>query len=806
MFSRATSYTQATLLSMVAVVLIAAPGLAQPASSSDASVPQSEAVVEDIIVTARKRDETSLQSPVVLTGVGAPEIRRRSITNVDAVARVVPQLVVGPDTGTQGGTISLRGISGPNQNTFGEQAVAFNIDGVPISKSAVRRMGETDIQQIEVLKGPQALFYGKNSPGGIITIRTADPTPSLEAKASVGYEFYAREKRVEGYVSGPVTSTLGVRVAGYFSDSDGAVKNELPANAFLASSVPDRLPGGRDYAARLTLKWEPSEKFNLRLKGTYGRVQDTGATGRLQKIGCTFGTPQTGALSDCTADDRTSNGAPGPLVVGAGKYFRNGENYTDQDQQLASLEMNYQLSDHIELSSVTGFYRFGLSLAGNYSTDYALDLASAQRLTNREVSQEFRIRTNYDGPVNFMAGGFISDTHQYSYGNTFLYAAEQSAVPLLIAAGRPGLLRSLNIVSAVELMQDGRAYSGFGQMSFKPIPTFEITAGARYSYEHKELPLVKSGLGRTVNLDNSTIVQPPVSRKRWTDVSPEVTLSYRPTSELNFFASYKEGFLSGGFNAQAGSFTAGDISYDPETIKGFEAGAKALLLDNRLRLNFAAYTYRANGIQVANTVNAVQFIRNAAAVRIRGFEGDLNYATPIEGLSLTGAVSYNQGNYISFPNAPCYTGQTPAQGCTLNPVSRGNEQNLSGRPLIQTPKWAGNIGFNYEHPLGSTKKIGLSSNVSYSGSYFADAFEDPRGKMPQYALVDASFRLAQADDRWELALIGRNLTDRRYWTTALDISFTGRGTGTAGGIRSDKEAALSRGRELMLRYTMMFGR
>jgi len=172
----------------------------------------------DIIVTARKRDETSLAVPVVVSAVGSAELNRRAINNLDGIARIVPQLLIGPQGGSvQGGNIAIRGISGPDSNPFGDQAVSFNVDGVQVAKASVRRMSDIDIAQVEVLKGPQALFFGKNSPAGIVSIRTADPTAAFEAKIMGGYEFHAREKRLEGYVSGPLSDTLGVRLAGFCS-------------------------------------------------------------------------------------------------------------------------------------------------------------------------------------------------------------------------------------------------------------------------------------------------------------------------------------------------------------------------------------------------------------------------------------------------------------------------------------------------------------------------------------------------------------------------------------------------------------
>ena len=153
------------------------------AAAQEAAAPQAtpEVDMNDIIVTARKRDERLIDVPVAITAVTSSELSRSAINGTDALARKIPGFIVGEGAGTvQGGSISLRGISAADSNPLGDQAVSFNIDGVQVARSSIRRMGDFDIAGVEVLKGPQALFFGKNSPGGIISTRTADPTDRFE--------------------------------------------------------------------------------------------------------------------------------------------------------------------------------------------------------------------------------------------------------------------------------------------------------------------------------------------------------------------------------------------------------------------------------------------------------------------------------------------------------------------------------------------------------------------------------------------------------------------------------------------------
>jgi iron complex outermembrane receptor protein len=792
-----------------------------PGASATAAVAATPTTVQsdtgDIIVTARKRDETSLAVPVVVSAVGAAELSRRAVNNLDGIARIVPQLIIAPQGGSvQGGNISIRGVAGPDSNPFGDQAVSFNIDGVQVAKGMVRRLSNTDIQQIEVLKGPQALFFGKNSPAGIVSIRTADPTDQFEAKATVGYEFYGREIRGEGYVSTPLTDTLGLRIAGYASDLGGYLKNNIPAGSYVAPTSEKRTPQSRDYAGRITLKFEPDDSFNARLKLNYNKTKYSGPAATTQYIFCPFGQPQTGSIDDCKPNKFVMNPGSGPEVGLLNPLFKDGRNYLDLKQFLGSLELNYNLGESVTLTSVTGYYYADLIQAQNYENDYSVALPSTNNLKDKEFSQELRLQSSYDGPLNFTAGAYFSDTRATTGSNTFLFATEPGGLPILAANGVGFVpLRVPFQINHYQLTQKGKAYSAFLQLTYKPIEVIEINVGGRYSYEKKSLPLVRSqAFGGPPDASNifgfrelSAIDDVPTVGARkdhWKDFSPEVTVSFRPSQQLTVFGSYKHGFLSGGFNSGSTDFSK-DLGYDPQTIKGFEAGVKALLLDNMLRVNLAAYTYKVSDMQVQTYRNATNTITNAAASKVKGVEADFNYRTPLEGFSIHGAAAYNEAKYSSFPAVQCYNGQTIAMGCTISPTTGLATQDISGKALPRAPKWSMSGGFNFETPLGSGLKFGVSGDVIYNSSFFTDVTANPFSKMPKYALVDATARIGDADDRWELALIGRNLTDKWYYVASTDVPFTGGLPGGTTGVLGDRYASVSRGREVMVRASYKFG-
>lgn len=835
-------YIVPALLASVATVLSAQPAIAQegtagPQRSTEANVDEGA-----IVVTARRRSETLIATPVVVSAVNQETIENRGIVNLDGIARVVPQLLIGPQGGSvQGGNISIRGIAGPDSNPFGDQAVSFTIDGIQVAKSSIRRMTDFDVAQIEVLKGPQALFFGKNSMAGIVTIRTNDPGDHLEAGAKIGYELNAREMRGEGYLSFPITDTIGFRLAGQYSDMQGYLIDQTPRNSIYFND--SRNPEATNYGVRATLKFEPGSNFDARFKFNYGRVDSNGPQAAGAFISCPLGErqfsflgPVIGDNAQCGAGKYNVNAGYGPVLAtipSTMDLFRSdGKNFQVQDQYLSSLTMNFRPSDELTFTSSTGFYKVVLDQCQNYESSYAVILPSCNTLNNREWSQELNFTTEFDGRLNFSGGLYYGDvkatTASYTYLFGGLFPLFDAVIPGL---GGPNTPVQINNYS---FTMKGRAYSAFIEGTFKVTPQIELSGGVRYSYEKKRLTDVRDGGGlfagfaggpNTTFLNASTILSttPNASgasllkdRDSWKNWSPEATASFRPNDDLTLFASYKQGFLSGSFNSSSVNLFAPnvDLSYKPQTIKGFEAGVKARIAGN-LVVSAAAYTYKINNLQVVNFTNATSSIRNAASAKVEGFEADFTWRAPLTGLTINGAIAYNNSRYKDFATAPCYNGQTIALGCNLNFSPAQNNgaggfeaQQLAGQVIPRSPKWNIQGGFNYDTPVSDTLKLGLTGGFTHSSSYLTDASNDPASRQKSYTLFDTAMRLGAKDDMWQVSVIGRNLTNKFIFVASPNVPFTplgNAGTGTANGTLGDRFAYLGRGREILLQVAFKFG-
>jgi len=773
---------------------------------------------EEIIVTARKRDETAIAVPVTLTVVSGSELDRRAFVKFDDLSKMVPQLQIGPaGTTLQGSQIGIRGISGADNNPFADQAVSFNIDGVQVSTANINRMANLDLGQIEVLKGPQALFFGKNSPGGVISIRSADPTSAFQAKVSAGYEFYAEEWRGEGFISGPITDTLGARLA-FFADTMNGWFDQGSDNSSVYTAVDKHTPKPKEFGIRGTLKWNPNDNFNARLKVSYNHLDDNGVLGSAQLINCPRGVPQLGGASDpdnCRIDGQGAHAIPGPGIAAAipGRFGSDGVPYLHLRQALISYEMNYNLNDRLALTSVSGYYYVYQNYMDNSSFAWipASVLDSNPKFSNQKISEELRLTSNYKSLLDFMIGGYYEKARSAEDIMAFM-----GAVPIL-AGGNYDLLSSYN------LHQHGESYSAFGQLIVRPLDKVEITGGGRYSYERKQLTSVMAALGLPgAPRPRSVIPETPTSphKASWHDFSPEFTVSYRPSSDLTVFASYKRGFLSGGFNSGATNF-ASDLRYGEQVIKGFEGGVKAALLNGDLRTNLSLYRYVVTGLQITSstttTAGTVQTVLNAGKTTLKGVEYDADYKTPLQGVSVHGAVGYNDAKYNVFSGG-CYSGQTQEAGCnfggfTSTAIGGQNYttyalQNLAGRQLLRAPAWSGSAGAAFQHDIGSELQFGLNVDVNFSSSYYTNVTEPAASQQKSWQILDAKVHIGAQNDRWELAVIGDNLTNKFYVPVrSNDVPFTGTGTGRAandprGAFLADTQASVNRGRSVMLRLSV----
>jgi iron complex outermembrane receptor protein len=739
------------LCASCAAAIFPVSALAQDNASTSAP---DEGVFGDIVVTARMRQESLQDVPVVITALDKETLTAFGVNDISKIATLTPSLTIeATGGGTPVGAITLRGISTAVTTSSAEQAINIVVDGVTVNHGLAMRAGLIDVDQVEVLKGPQSLYFGKNASGGVISLRTADPTSDMFVQGRVAHEFNADETIGEIIVSGPITENLGIRVVGNYTTMRGWMRNRA------IGPVADRTsPDGKDMFGRLTLRWQPTSSIDSRLKVSYG-THDGNGLALVQKSFC-------GAIRFEPADDCTVN-----------KYFTTrdpvqGKPRDDYSIFLSTLENTIDVSDQISLTTLTGYsdIHLGLFYNGN-AADVGFSAALGESLNVSTFSQEVRLATRLDGPFDMMVGAYFEDGHH------------EDDLQVL-GLGVPG----------VHAEVDGRTISAFGQATIRPLATVELSGGARYTRDRKSY----SGF-ITLGLPIQGV---PPSRV-FDKITPEFSASWKPSQDVTVFGAYKVGYKSGNYNIGAvppvGLLSR---SFEGETAKGGEVGIKASLFDRALRLNVAAYNYKYLDLQYStfDPATLVVFVRNVGSARVKGIEGDFLWKVPgLEGFALRGAVNYNRARFGSFIQ-DCNAVQVASRTCPLDTDRNGvpESQSLSGRPLARAPNWSGSVGFAFDRDVGGSLHARLNGNATYSGSYESDDRLDPRGRQESYWLYDLSGGIGAANGAWQVDLIGRNLSNKAY---VLRSSSPQPGTNFFGGP-GDVTGLIGRLRQIMLQLTI----
>jgi iron complex outermembrane receptor protein len=739
------------------------------ATASAAALPpqahaQGQNILGEVIVTARKRQESILNVPVIETALPQQQLERMQVSNLNDLQSMVPGLMLGASTTTNGMQISIRGIGTTSEDPSVDQSISLNIDGQQFSQGLAYYAGMFDVGQVEVLKGPQALFYGKSSTGGVISLRTADPTGTPEVIARAGYEFEARSKRLELILSGPVTDTLKLRLAGMYLNSDGFFKN--PAGTGLASTgaIPasNRLLGDKMFIVRGTALWNPNDQFDARFKATFTRDHlENGSIGQFKS--CPDGSGGVPPFNipfigndDCVLDRTFTTVGLNPADVRGGLPF-GGQSMLAMDQGFGTLEMNYRPRPDITVTSETGYYLVRTISSFNLSNaTYAAPPAwLVNNYNRREVTEEIRANSEFRGPLNFTVGGFYQNgnvTHVIFIPINQVYPFAAFFPPVLVHGSTQMRIHSLSL---------------FGQGRYQATPELEIALGARWSDEKRSQFVTDFNYNFTGTTAVIPMGDPKIESKR---LSPELTVTYKPTEDVTIFGSLKQGWKSGSFFMggipSPGQFTA----YGDERVRGGELGFKSRLLDRRLALDMDVYDYVYTGLQVgvvqaaaANGIPQAHTV-NAGKSTAKGVELSTSWRPEsVAGLTVDFSANYNKGKFNTLNNIPCTPGQTIAQGCTeqLNLVTgRYTAQNLTGTPLPDGPEWQVTGGFVYEYPLGSGMSLELSENNNYVSKYLTQPGTRPDFYQRGYLKVNASLALRSHNDRWEIALIGRNITNK----------------------------------------------
>lgn len=738
---------------------------------------QEQRVIEEIIVTARQQAETLQDVPVTVAALGEEDLKRYNVTKLSEAASLVPNFQIFTTGSGNGSVLRLRGIGSSDISAAFDQSVAINVDDVVVNIGRFIHNAYMDMGQIEILKGPQSLYFGKSATAGVVSVTSKDPGDEFELEGMIGHETEFDQMYYEGIISGPITDTFGARLAVGMSKADERWENIFPG-------VENDWRGEESKNYRLTLVWEPTDLLRLRLKYAYSEYENDGPWATMEET-CPEGVVQPTAIpsasaafvvfpgfDDCKLNGNTSLNDLNPILARGLPYGGgDGVPFLEQETDFLSLRADWSFSDNFSLRAVTGWVDLDHIDLEVYDGNAGV-FGGMHRNTYESLSQELTLRSTFDGPVNFMLGAYYQDVEQRF--EAYQYAFNLALVPNFLNAtpGGQALSAALGFdptpgttfgvdpatgrgsdYTKIHYL-DTEVYSAFFAVYWNINERLELTAGARYTDEQKDgridLPYFHAG-AQLFGFGGFSSVE----GLEFDDdnVSPEIALNYYVNDQVSVYGSYKEGFKSGGvdnsalptnaLNPNSPTFTGFDfLYYDSEEASGFEVGMKGRFLDNTLRVNASAFTYDYDDLQVQlfNSV-IIQFETfNASQLRSRGVETDWLWLTPVDGLSLRGNLAYTDTGYEKdFINA--------------------SGQNLKGQDAAGSAEIAGAIGFSYDVPVGADWRIDLSADARYNDGYPWTATLNPY-EQDSYWLLDAAIKLYSADDRYELSLIGRNLNDK----------------------------------------------
>ena len=666
--------------------------------------------VTEILVTARRRSESLQDVPAAITAFTADTIEAAGIERpadfVNLTSNV--QLVETQNAGTS--FIIIRGIT---QARNSEPSVAVIIDGVQQVNPSQFNQALFDIEQIEVLKGPQGGLYGRNAIGGAIVIRTRQPSDTFEGQVTAGIDngfgYYLR-----GGISGPISDNLRFRVSGAWYDTEGFIRN-----TYLGEDA-DPV---EDLGLRAALLWTPTANFTADLRASMNRL-------RTQALYFNI----VADVNDTSLPVRVNNA---------------GQN--DRDIYNVSLRLNWETAAGT-LTSVTSYDTLEEILTGDqfdflpieeslFFQILGFDLTQAQFLDVEAISQELRFTSPEDSRFRYIVGAYVIDTNRYiSTGN--MVDTGNGVFPVFRTPSTNPLNPQATFLAD---RQDNFAWAVFGNASYDITDQLEIDLSLRYDRDRRR----QTTLTPPAFLPNVPGFPPvaqtgEVRRRVFDDWQPKATLTWEPTPDLTIYGGYSRGFRSGGFNqtgvgvvAAANGFVGVEDIYLDETADTFEIGARAQLLNRRLTLSANAYTTKSENSYffVFLAANSTQNLGNVPEVRLEGFELEAR-ARLADGFDVNLGIGYTWSEIQAFPD----------------PSVIGNEA-----PLISRYTW--NLGAQYRHDLG-TSGLGLLARVDYRRT--GRTWWDVPNSTVRRPVDIVNARLGLEGGRWSVTAFAENLFDETY--------------------------------------------
>lgn len=741
-----------------------------PAAAGAQEAPRAAAdplALDTIVVTAQRRAEAIQDVPIAISAFDQRSIERLNGRDIRDLAALVPNLIISEVAiGPSLSQISIRGVNSQDPEKSFDPAVGVFVDGVYLGTSAFNLLDTFDLERLEVLRGPQGTLFGRNTTGGAIQAFRTRPTGELGLRARAIFGTADRTDFNAVLNLPRIRDLLAVKIAGYVQKDDGLWEN--------AAGGPTGAKDRWGITGTVMLESGPG-----RILVTWDHFRDTSELTPYVPRGIATIDPLPYRLTGTPPVPATVTPAFGPdLLCLRGIPALDCDNPADrrsratdphfQDSRLDALTVNgeLELSERFALETVFGW---------RHSTeDVFIDFDGTQRTVFNvfrtqdfeQMSAEARIVSSLSGPIQFVAGVFWFSSQ---------YSLRQAIKLDLAMVGAPVPLGALYVNgSGDEDFHRAGTTALYAQGDWSITPTLTLTLGGRASWDRKQITTFFYGAPLPPNAPYSILdgVLPgrPLTatggaKADWFEFTPRAALNWKPAPDILLYASYARGYNAGGFSARAGTVRDVTTPFDPEFVNAYEVGAKADLLDGRLRLNGALFwnDYSDKQEEAIEPAPPPSFtsttVRNVAAARMRGFELELN-AVPTDWFRLDGSVGYLDARYRSFP-----TFVSSGQFVSVPPQPAGTliAADFSPLRLRRAPEWTASVSPTFFWSLGRAD-LSVNGLIRYSSEQVSEILNSRRGILPATWLYDAAATISFGgpdNNRYRVIAFGRNLSNER---------------------------------------------
>ncbi|MCC0230239.1 TonB-dependent receptor [Pseudomonas aeruginosa] len=762
-----------------ALALLLALGGALPASAADAPAPAEEApplassvpdkadtALGKVTVTARRREEDSQKVPTPITVLGGETLEAQRISRVQDLQQVLPSVNVAYIHARQS-SVAVRGIGNNPASDGLEGSAGIYLDNVYLGRPGMAVFDLLDIEQLELLRGPQGTLFGKNTTAGVLNISTRAPTFTAERTVEVsgGQDGYFQGR---GTVSGPLGETLAGRLSAYRTRDDGYIKNIHDDNY---------LNGGERQGARGQLLFEPNEDFSLRWIADYN--EEDSSNGSMVVYGGAERFWQRAALV----------GASPLRDPQRRKVNINGRQHVSVHQGGSSLEANWNLAGGYRLTSISAYRYWHFTPANDEQLNVSAINDTGVEVHDRQFSQEIRLASPTGGAFDYVVGAYA---FRQNLGNK-TFTSYGPLADLYLLGANLGALNDTYSKANGKIETD--SFALFAQGTWHLTERLDFTAGLRGTYEEKNAKVERfaplggaavGGVGAVVrNGQLGAYDSGDLSQYNFAP-SALLSLSYQFSDDLLGYASLSHGEKSGGVNLAVGSAPsagADSLLVGPERANDAELGLKSTLFDRRLLLNANLFWTGIHGYQATTLYQApgstqlVQVLANAGSVRSRGLEFEAT-ALPLRGLTLNFNGSYNDVTYLSFKDAPC-----PAEVSTR--PGAPSSCDLTGQRVVGASKWIANLNGEYQWRLDDRFQPYVSASYAYRSAAEGTLDNSDLSKIDGYALVNlaAGLRSDLGDGQLDTSVWLKNAFDKDYYLSAF-ASINGSYTASVGQPRT----------------------